>query len=192
MGDLEDAAFVERAFAWAQEAFVMIPPKVVESGFRAYQDRLADNYAASIKKNDVRHVVALSSIGADLPAGVGPVSGLHDMERRLNKLGADVLFLRPGFFMENLLMNIPMIKQLGILGGTLKPDVKLSIIATADIGEYGANRLLNMDFSGKTVQELRGPEDLSMPMVATPSARRSASPTSSTSSSPTRTPGKAW
>lgn len=166
VGDLEDAAFVDRAFAGAQAAFVMIPPKMVESGFRAYQDRLTGNYAAAIKKNHVKHVVVLSSIGADLTAGAGPVNGLHGLEERFNTLDASVLFMRPGFFMENMLMNIPMIKQMGILGSALNADARLSMIATADIGEYGARRLLSLDFTGKSVQELRGPEDLSMPVVA--------------------------
>lgn len=166
VGDLEDAAFVDRAFSGAKAAFVMIPPKIAEKGFRAYQDKLSGDYAAAITTNKVTHVVALSSIGAEISAGVGPVSGLHELEQRLNKTDAAVLCLRPGFFMENMLMNVPMIKQMGVLGSALKSDLKLSMIATVDIGEYGARRLSNLDFSGKTVQELRGPQDLSMNLVA--------------------------
>ena len=46
----------------------------------------------------------LSSIGAHLAAGSGPIAGLHRQEQRMNALdGLDVLHLRPGYFYENLL-----------------------------------------------------------------------------------------
>jgi uncharacterized protein YbjT (DUF2867 family) len=40
--------------------------------------------------------------------------------------------------------------------------LKLPIIATRDIGDYAAQRILNLDFSGKQTRELLGERDLSM------------------------------
>jgi len=46
-----------------------------------------------------------------------------------------------------------MIRQMGIFGGALLPDLKLPMIATRDVGDYAAKRLLDLDFSGKQTRE---------------------------------------
>jgi uncharacterized protein YbjT (DUF2867 family) len=87
---------------------------------------------------------------------------LFRQERRLNRLpDTHVLHLRATYFMENMLMNLPMIKAQGINGGPLRPDVKMSFIASKDIGDYATRRLLALDFAGKDVQELIGAADMS-------------------------------
>ncbi|HWO32263.1 MAG TPA: hypothetical protein VNO32_26000, partial [Candidatus Acidoferrum sp.] len=55
-----------------------------------------------------------------------------------------------------------MIRGMGIFGHVLLPDLKLPMIATPDIGDYAAQRLLHLDFSGKQTRELLGERDLSM------------------------------
>ena len=64
--------------------------------------------------------------------------------------------------MENNLPAIDMIQRMGIFAGALLPDLKLPLIATRDIGDYAAKRLLDLDFSGKQTRELLGERDLSM------------------------------
>jgi uncharacterized protein YbjT (DUF2867 family) len=50
----------------------------------------------------------------------------------------------------------------GIVGNALLPDLKLPMIATRDVGDYAAKRLLDLDSSGKQTRELLGERDLSM------------------------------
>lgn len=105
----------------------------------------------------------LSSYGAQVPEGTGPVAGLHSWEEKLNAIGElNVLHLRAAYFMENNLHTIGMIHGMGVLGTALLPDVKLPMIATPDVGDYAAQRLLHLDFSGKQTHELLGERDLSM------------------------------
>ncbi len=160
--DLNDAAALKKAFAGAEAAFVMIPPNLGARDFRKYQNEVGEAQAQAIKDAGVRYVVHLSSVGAHLSQGAGPVNGLYDNEQRLNKLGVNVLHLRPTYFMENLLMNVGMIKGMGIAGSPLRPDVKIPIIATRDIADVAAARLLALDFKGIEVQELLGPKDYTM------------------------------
>jgi uncharacterized protein YbjT (DUF2867 family) len=111
----------------------------------------------------VKYVVNLSSQGAHLSDKTGPIKGLHDQEQRLNKLkGVNILHLRPTYFMENLLANIDMIKQMNIMGSAIRGDMKLPMIATQDIAQFAAERLLKKDFSGMTVKDLLGQRDVSM------------------------------
>jgi uncharacterized protein YbjT (DUF2867 family) len=55
-----------------------------------------------------------------------------------------------------------MIHRMGIFGNALLPDVKFPMVATRDVGNYAAQRLLDLDFSGKQTRELLGERDLSM------------------------------
>jgi uncharacterized protein YbjT (DUF2867 family) len=64
--------------------------------------------------------------------------------------------------MENMLMNIDMIQNMGINSGHIRGDLPFAMIATADIAEVAAQHLLERNFSGKTVRELLGPRDISM------------------------------
>jgi uncharacterized protein YbjT (DUF2867 family) len=54
---------------------------------------------------------------------------------------------------------------MGINGGYIRGDLPFAMIATQDIAEVAAERMLEMDFSGKTVRELLGPRDISMDEV---------------------------
>jgi uncharacterized protein YbjT (DUF2867 family) len=98
-------------------------------------------------------VVHLSSIGAHLAEGVGPVSGIHGSEVALNKLeGVDIKHLRPGNFYTNLYANIGMIKGAGIIGGNYGEDTKIVLVHPADIATAVFEELTSLSFTGKTVR----------------------------------------
>ncbi len=161
VGNAEDAAFLAKSFAGATAAYILIPPFLQAPDLAAYQSRVGEAQTKALREARVPYVVHLSSMGAHTPVGTGPVAGLFHQERRLNRLpDQHVLHLRPTYFLENLLGNIPMIKGMGINGGAIKADGVMNYIATRDIGDYAARRLLALDFTGKDVQELLGARDM--------------------------------
>jgi len=173
VGDLQDTAFLTGAFRGVNAVFAMIPPNYTAPNFRAYQDVVGISIAAAIGTAGVSHVVNLSSQGADLPRGTGPILGLHDQEIRLNALhGVHVLHLRPTYFMENLLANVPLIHEHGFAGSAVRGDLKFAMIATADIAERAAGHLLARDFSGSSVRDLLGQRDLTLQEAFTVIGRR--------------------
>jgi uncharacterized protein YbjT (DUF2867 family) len=164
--DLTDAAGVTKAFVGAKAVYVMMPPNLT-SPVRSFQDRVTDAIGAALQSAGVTHAVTLSSIGADKPDKTGPVVGLHYLEQQLNGIdGLNVLHLRAGYFMENTLAQIGIIRGTGMTVGPLRPDLKLPMIATRDIGEAAANALLSLDFRQKQARELLGQRDISMSEAA--------------------------
>jgi uncharacterized protein YbjT (DUF2867 family) len=158
-GNMSDAAALTKAFSGARAAYLMLPP--VKS--REDQERQSDAIAKAVKESGLRFAVHLSSYGAHVPEGTGPVAGLHSSEQKLNSIsGLNLLHLRAAYFMENNLAASSMIQGMGIFGHALLPDLKLPMIATRDVGDYAAQRLLHLDFSGKQTRELLGERDLSM------------------------------
>ena len=167
VGDMADTAFLTKAFRGAAAVYALIPPHFGATDFRAYQKKIGESIVAAIKGSGVKYVVNLSSQGAHLPERTGPIVGLHDQEERLNRLeGVNVLHLRPTYFMDNLLMNIDLIRKMNIMGSAVRGDVKFAMIATEDIAAYAAERLVKRDFSGKSVADLLGERDLSLSEAA--------------------------
>ena len=161
IADTTDAPALTRAFKGAEAAYVLVPPNPTSTEYRAYQDRVSDAIAAAVQNAGIKSVVSLSSVGADKASGTGPVAGLYNLEQKLNQIdGVNVLHLRAGYFMENVLPQVGVVRTLGSVAGPMRPTLKLPMIATRDIGAAAADALLRREFRGKQTQELQGQRDL--------------------------------
>ena len=170
--NVTDAAALTKALSGARAAYLMLPPSLTSLDYRADQERESDSIAKAVRESDLRYAVLLSSFGAHVPEGTGPIAGLHSAEQKLNAInGLNVLYLRAGYFMENHLAAIGMIQGMGMFGHALLPDLKIPMIATRDIGDYAAERILKLDFAGKQARELLGERDLTMTEVTAIIAR---------------------
>ena len=167
VADVTDAAALTRAFDGARAAYLMVPPNLTSADPRAYQEQVTDTLVSAIEKASVKQVVVLSSFGADKPEKTGPVVGLHNLEQKLNRIaGLSALYFRAGYFMENLLPQTEVIKNFGIVGGPVRADLPLPMIATRDVGAAAAEALVKLDFTGKQARELLGQRDVTYREVA--------------------------
>jgi len=167
VAEVEDRAALTKAFAEAKAVYAMIPPNMSAPDFLAYSKGVGDALAAALENAGVKHAVVLSSFGADKAEKTGPVVGLHYLEQKLNVIsGLNALYLRPGYFMENLLPQVGVIKSFGLMAGPVKAEVKVPLIATRDIGVVAAESLLKLDFEGKRTRELLGERDVNYSEIA--------------------------
>jgi uncharacterized protein YbjT (DUF2867 family) len=159
IGSVEDAAFINNTFAGADGVYVMIPPSWATTNWLAYQQQVADNYVTAIAANNIKHVVQLSSIGAHMRKGAGPIDGLGYLEEQLGSLkNTNVLFLRPSYFFYNLFSQIDLVKNAGIFGANYGGDEKLVLVDTNDIAAAASNALLHLNFTGHTIQYIASDE----------------------------------
>ncbi len=84
VGDIQDSAFLTRAFDEARAVYFMVPPEPSSNDYRGHQREIIEAGATALEATHVRYVVALSSFGADKESGTGPVAGLHEMETRVS------------------------------------------------------------------------------------------------------------
>ncbi|MBL8521774.1 MAG: NAD(P)H-binding protein [Betaproteobacteria bacterium] len=156
LGEVTDAAFLTSAFGGATAVYAMIPPHYGAADMGAFQDAASQAIVAAIAASGVRRVVHLSSTGAHLPSGTGPIAGLHRQEQRLNHLAnVDVLHLRPGYFFENHLAAIGLIQAFGVYPDMIDSATPIPSVATADIAAVVARELVNFGTRGKAVLHLR-------------------------------------
>ena len=86
IGSVEDLAFLTSTFSGADAIYVMVPPKWDAADWKKYIAQIGQNYASAIKSAGVKKIVTLSSVGAHMPEGCGPVSGIFYVEKALNEL----------------------------------------------------------------------------------------------------------
>lgn len=150
VGDPGDAAFLGRAFAGATAAYTMIPPCYAAPDMRAAQDRIGAAIAQALHHARLPRVVNLSSVGAELREGTGPIAGLHAQEQRLSGV-AGLLHLRPGAFMENQLSALQAVARAGVLPGLEAADVPMPWVATRDVAAVAAHELTEPGRNGVLV-----------------------------------------
>src|SRR5262245_5243963 len=77
VGDSMDPGFLAESFRGADAVYSLLPTDRESPDFRAQQDRQGEAIVEAVRESGVRYVVALSSLGADLPEGTGLIASLH-------------------------------------------------------------------------------------------------------------------
>ncbi len=164
--DLSDADAVVLATR-DTDALLWVEPPTVDPGGDpvAWYARLGANAARAVTENGIGRTVFISSIGAELRSGAGEIDGLARTEELLDATGATVLHLRCGYFFTNLLGDLDSIRA-GMLKAPMALDYAQPWVDPRDIGEIAAVRLLSAGWSGRHVQAVHGPEDLTLSRVA--------------------------
>jgi uncharacterized protein YbjT (DUF2867 family) len=156
VASLDDAASLAQAMNGVKGAYLLVPPDLQSTEFMARGRRFIGAMAEALATARVSHVVFLSSIGAQHAKGNGPVAILHEGERRLAGLrGTRATFIRAGYFMENIGSVIPVARAQGVLPCLFDPNLRIPMIATADIGRTAAHALLEPPVH-KEIIELEG------------------------------------
>ena len=160
--DALDVAAMTKAFEGASAVYVMLPPRAKDPELLGSGDKMSTAITDAIRAAGVSHVVLLSSIGAQHANKTGPIQALHTFEEKLKQVAnLNALFLRPGPFMENFLLLIPLVQSMGFLAGGIDGDLKMRLTATRDIGAAAAEAMQSLDFSGIVKRELHGQRDIS-------------------------------
>ncbi|MFH6944768.1 NAD(P)H-binding protein [Flavobacterium sp. FlaQc-50] len=152
IGSVSDATFLADTFIGADAIFAMTPPNLGGKNVISNTVEAGEAFAKAIQTANIKRVVMLSSIGADLAGGTGPIAGLHHIEAVYNKLeSAAVTFLRAGFFYTNLYNDVPMIKGAGIMGANYPVGIKMPLVHPEDIATAVAEELLK-EVTGKNIR----------------------------------------
>ena len=153
-----------KAFEDVDAAFLMV--KTDWNNLHGHYPAVAARFVDALRGSPVKLAVSLTGIGSDVKGDTGHFEGFYNLDQALNQLdGIDLVHLRAGWFMENLLAWTGAVAKHGRIGWSLKPDVKLSWVATQDIAYVAASELTQPAGEHRVVREV-GSEDLTMPEVA--------------------------
>ncbi len=156
-GEARDAEALRRAFDGAEAAYVMIPPAPAHPDPVGFYVEVATAARQAARAVGLARLVLLSSEGAHLAAGTGPILGLRRAEEILADAAPRVTRLRPAYFQENWRSVFDLAATQGILPTMLADlDARHPMVATADIGRTAAALLA--DAAAPPLVELEGPE----------------------------------
>jgi len=154
------------AISGVEGVFVMVPPNLVpEPGF---PDSVA--FIAAIKRAIIAakppRAVFLSSWGSEKPSRLGLITANRMLEQALEGTGIPSAFLRPAWFMENIIYGLPAARSTGQYFSFYQPlERSYAMVATKDVGRIGAEILLQ-DWKKNRVIEIAGPTSYSSNDVA--------------------------
>lgn len=158
IGSVADITFLTNSFKGADAVYTMVPYNFEVTNYRQYVGEVGNNYAKAIKAAGIKRLINLSSIGAHLENGTGPITGLHDVEQVLNQLdNVAVKHLRPAIFYNNFFFDIGLIKSQNIMGNNYGKETRLVMVHPKDIAEVAAYELQN-SFTGKTYRYIASEE----------------------------------
>ncbi|MEI9936502.1 MAG: NmrA family NAD(P)-binding protein [Pseudomonadota bacterium] len=163
--DLSDEAALVKAFQGAEGVYLLSPPDVTLAEFFVVRQTLFDSFARAVKAAAVKHVVFLSSVGAQHSAGTGMVVSAYAGERALRATGLPVTFVRAAYFMENWASVLQPAQQDGVLPSFIAGSRAIPMVASRDIGKTIARALLDGPH-GTRIIELGGPAEVSPVEVA--------------------------
>jgi len=151
IGSVSDERFLTDAFTGADVVYLMVPNDFSTNDLKGHIKEVGEHYANAVKAAGVKKVVLLSSIGAHLAKGTGPIAGLFEVEQIFGKLeDIDILILRPAYFYNNFYGNLDMIKHMGIIGANYGADQTIIMVDPKDIAAVAANKIQE-GFSGKSI-----------------------------------------
>ncbi|GAA4934529.1 NAD(P)H-binding protein [Actinoplanes utahensis] len=155
VADFADRPALAAALSGCAGAFVMLP--TLPGGDDAAHRALADAIAGAVADSGVPHVVMLSSLGADLAEGNGPVRWLHHLESRLRDTGSRVTAIRSPHFQEKVEEILGAATGAGVYPVFGDADVPVPMVATRDIGTTAAAALVSPPEDSEVV-DLVAPE----------------------------------
>ncbi|MFD0590182.1 SDR family oxidoreductase [Paenibacillus sp. GCM10027627] len=157
MGDASDRESLRRAFAGADQLFLVLSnsPRQVE-----WETSIIEEAALS----GIKHIVKISSPVFQASAPVA-VAGWHgEIEKALERSGMDYTILRPYAFMQNLFHHVPAIKARNAFFGTMG-EAACNFVDGRDIADVAAEVLTNREVQGG-IYTLTGAETFSYPQIA--------------------------
>ncbi|MGF1675264.1 MAG: NAD(P)H-binding protein [Rivularia sp. (in: cyanobacteria)] len=146
----------------ADALFWLTPPKLDVPTMRDWYLQTAKAGANAVSANGISRVVNISSIGAGAKPNLGTVSLSGDVEALFNQTAANVVHLRPGYFMENLLAQIETIQSDRTVRFSYPSDHDIPWISTDDIGDVAAQYLLDRRWAGQWTRNLMGAKNLTL------------------------------
>lgn len=156
VADVQDAESLTEALKGGKVLYLMNPPNEQSENMIDETEKVIEAFQTAIGNSSLEKLVTLSSVGAHLPSGTGPIMTNRMVEQAFKDSDIPTTFVRAGYFMENWNSVLDTVKNEGVLPSFLHPlDRKIPQVATEDIGRIAAEAMLE-DSEGVKIKELAG------------------------------------
>ena len=160
VADLSDQKAVVSATVGVEALLWLVPPIVTGESLSKWYALVTNAGVEAVKKNNIKRVVVISTLGAGAASNLGTVTFGGRMEVAFDQLQANVVALRPGYFMENLLLQASSFQEEDAFRFPFDANHDIPFISADDIGDAAAKFLLDRSWAGHWKKNLMGPENI--------------------------------
>lgn len=140
--DLADTAALTATLRGVAGAYILVPTPVASPDVIGHYVAVAGSVRAAARAAGLERLVFLSSEGAHIASGTGPIMGLRAAEAILADAAPRVTFLRASYFQENWRGVFDAARHQGILPSFLDSGGRrFGMVAARDIGAEAARLL---------------------------------------------------
>ena len=164
--DMRNAGQVIQATQGAEALLWLVPPAIHVPSLQAWYEEITEAGVAAVKANRIPRVVLVTSLGVGMADHMGTFSYAAQMEKAFYAEVPNVVALRPGYFMENFLLQAHDILHNGFFAFPFEEDHDLPFVSTDDIGDAAATLLADTTWTGQWTRNLMGPRNLTPPQAA--------------------------
>lgn len=164
--DMSDAQQVVKATQGADALLWLVPQTLTVPGLKGLYEAVTAAGVAAVRANRIKRVVLVSSLGAGMADHLGTITYAAEMEQAFYETGCHVVALRPGYFMENFLLQRHDILEHGFFAFPYEEDHDIPFVSTDDIGDVAAAYLSDATWAGQWTRNLMGPRNLTLPGAA--------------------------
>ncbi len=156
-GDLNNSADLKLALKDVSSALLVVSNN-------SQQPTIERQFASAAADAGVEHLVKVSSIEAGPEATAAFPRNHYQTEQHIESLGIPWTFLRPNFFMQNMLMYAGAVANAGLFALPLG-DARTAMVDTRDVGEAAAIALTHPEHRNQTYA-LTGPQLITFEQAA--------------------------
>jgi len=163
--DVLEVDKLRKVFDIGERLFLLNPPAAPSTDTVKEEEETLQAILSALKNSSIRKVVAESTYGAQPGEGIGDLGVLYEMEQSLARMDIPSSMMHGAYYMSNWALSADQVKKTGKLYSLYPADFKLPMVSPADIGEFGAELMLQpIERTGNYYIE--GPETYSPANVA--------------------------
>jgi uncharacterized protein YbjT (DUF2867 family) len=165
IADYYDLNALKESVKGGSVVFVLTPEPPDSTDILGDTRKLVENYRQAVESSQVKKIIGLSSIGADLEGDTGNLQMSNILEHGFEGLPVQKIFIRPAYYFSNWLYSLPVIKENGVLPTFFPPDFKFPMASPIDVAEFISDIIVD-DNKDSLIYEIEGPESYSSADVA--------------------------
>ncbi|WP_070157016.1 NAD(P)H-binding protein [Sphingobium phenoxybenzoativorans] len=167
-GSHGDAVTLDRALLGATHLFWLCPANPQATSVEEAYVGFTKPAAKAIGDHGIARVVSITALGRGtvLESEAGLVTGSLAMDDLLAATGAHLRALAMPSFMDNLLWQMPVLREKGLFFTPLPRDLALPACSVSDIASKAARFLLDDTWAGQEEIPVLGPENISADRMA--------------------------
>lgn len=165
VADYFDGTTLKSAFQGGSSVFLLTPENPECVDFINESRTIINNYREAIISAKIGKIFGLSSMGAQHQSGTGNLVASYLLEHAFSDLEIEQTFVRPTYYYSNWMGFLELVKEHGILPTFFPPEMKLPMIAPADVAAFLAELMCDAA-PHERIYEITGPYAYSSSEIA--------------------------